>query len=58
MTGFQGYDQWKTASPYDDEPDPVEEAERFLKDHEKVSEHKSPELARAKLIIELLLQCV
>lgn len=20
--GIQGYDQWKTASPYDDEPDP------------------------------------
>jgi len=31
MTGFQGYDQWKTASPYDDEPDFIEEAEKYLK---------------------------
>ena len=27
------YDQWKTASPYDDEPDPIEEAQRFIKAH-------------------------
>jgi hypothetical protein len=26
-----GYDQWKTASPYDDEPDWVELAEKWLK---------------------------
>ncbi len=27
MSGFQGYDQWKTASPFDDEaPEPVEGA--------------------------------
>lgn len=25
MTRIKGYDQWKTASPYDDEPDPPEE---------------------------------
>jgi len=25
------YDQWKTASPYDDDPDYIQEAERFLK---------------------------
>jgi len=31
MTGFQGYDQWKTASPYDDEPDFIEEAELWMK---------------------------
>lgn len=34
MAGFDGYDQWKTASPYDDEPDPIEEGERFLKETE------------------------
>ena len=27
------YDQWKTASPYDDEPDFVEEAEKWMKRH-------------------------
>jgi hypothetical protein len=25
------YDQWKTASPFDDEPDFVEEAEKWMK---------------------------
>ena len=24
------YDQWKTASPYDDEPDVLEEAEKWM----------------------------
>ena len=24
------YDQWKTASPYDDEPDFIEEAEKWI----------------------------
>ena len=28
---MRGYDQWKTASPYDDEPDVFDEAHRFLK---------------------------
>ena len=28
---FQGYDQWKTASPYDDHPDPIYEADKWLK---------------------------
>ena len=27
---FRGYDEWKTASPYDDEPDVVEEGTRCL----------------------------
>ena len=30
MSGFQGYDQWKTASPYDDEPDFIEEAQVWM----------------------------
>ena len=25
------YDQWKTASPFDDIPDPIEDAENYLK---------------------------
>ena len=39
------YDQWKTASPYDDEPDIVEECERmaiecdkFIKAHSELSD--------------------
>jgi len=56
-----GYDQWKTASPYDDEPDLIEEAERFLKDMDKVQlgfTHSQraydPDIDRACTIIELL----
>ena len=32
MSGLDGYDQWKTASPYDDEPDIIEELEKTLKE--------------------------
>jgi hypothetical protein len=52
------YDQWKTASPYDDDPDPIEEAEEFLKDHETINPQNMVwpgELERAKWIIEMLL---
>lgn len=31
---MRGYDQWKTASPYDDEPDPYEEALTYLESRE------------------------
>jgi hypothetical protein len=48
------YDQWKTASPYDDEPDPVEEGQRFLKDN-AASRLRNTEIDRACLIIECLL---
>jgi hypothetical protein len=30
------YDQWKTASPYDDEPDPIDDGEKWLKRHEQI----------------------
>jgi len=30
MSGFRGYDQWKTASPYDNEPDILEEIARAI----------------------------
>ncbi len=30
---MDSYDQWKTASPYDAEPDPIEEAEKWLNRH-------------------------
>lgn len=44
MSGFHGYDQWKTTSPYDDEPDWVEIGEKYLKrqtppKNEKEAEH-------------------
>lgn len=45
MTGFDGYDQWKTASPYDDEPDIIEECQRvageceqYIKAHKELSD--------------------
>ena len=35
------YDQWKTASPYDDEPDVIEECQRLAKECRKYVEvHK------------------
>ena len=48
------YDQWKTASPYDDEPDPTEEAERFLKDNEE-RRVLQIEIERACLVVECLM---
>ena len=44
---IQGYDQWKTASPYDDEPDWVDEAENWCKVHPATD----PESA---LIVEII----
>ena len=32
---IRGYDQWKTASPYDDDPDWIDEAESWLKRADK-----------------------
>ena len=40
MSGLNGYDQWKTASPYDDEPDVIDEAERLLKHLPQTDEHE------------------
>lgn len=60
------YDQWKTASPYDDEPDPISEAERLMKDNEKVFEGKASihlddlpgEFERALTVVDALLQVI
>lgn len=49
---FQGYDQWKTASPYDDEPDIIEEAEGFI---ELYRDSTVPSENLAVAIIEALL---
>lgn len=32
------YDQWKTASPFDDDPDPIDDGEGFLKRHKEYLE--------------------
>ena len=49
------YDQWKTASPYDDEPDPVEEGQRFLAENVE-RRTRDPEIDRACMCIEELLE--
>jgi len=54
---IQGYDQWKTASPYDDEPDPIEEAQRFLEEN-KDRRQKEQNLDYVCTIIEELLQLI
>ena len=55
--GISNYDQWKTASPYDDDPDPVEEAQSFLK-HNETRRKTDPEIDRACMVIEELLECI
>ncbi len=54
MMGIQSYDQWKTASPYDDEPDFIDEAERWLKENAE-KRKTDPEIERIAWIMELLL---
>jgi len=40
-----GYDQWKTASPFDDEIDFVAEAQKWLADHSEEGEpHQDQEV--------------
>jgi len=52
---IRGYDQWKTASPYEDEPNPFKEAERWLRevDNNTLSDHEKIEWAKA--IIDAIL---
>lgn len=55
---FQGYDAWKTASPYDDEIDYIDEAEKWLKNR-KYLEQEDPTtsgFAAAYWIIKGLLE--
>jgi hypothetical protein len=51
------YDQWKTASPYDDEPDPIQEAEMWLERNpeDPTADPDHDEKAYARLVIEMLL---
>lgn len=42
--GIPGYDNWKTASPYDNDPDWVDEADKYLdmvKDRQPESESEA-----------------
>jgi len=55
---MMGYDQWKTASPYDDEPDIFEEAERWLKVSEDPNVHHQTMTVFARSVIEGLLQAL
>ena len=50
------YDQWKTASPYDDDPDPIDEAQKWLKRNPE--EGLREEMQCAYWIIELLLELI
>jgi len=49
------YDQWKTASPYDDELDVVEEAESWLKKHPNPQQGERCGALWAHTVIEMLL---
>ena len=40
-----GYDQWKTASPFDDEPDFVEIAEKWLLTNNEASMSPDPDVS-------------
>ena len=51
------YDQWKTASPFDDEPDPIEEGEQFIKRNQE-KRKVDPEIDCACMCIEGLLQYI
>lgn len=60
MSGFDGYDQWKTASPYDDDLDPIEEGERFLEQHKDYTEGKArhASIEQACDVVRLLLEYI
>ena len=51
------YDQWKTASPFDDEPDPIEEGEQFIKRNQE-KRKVDPEIDCACMCVEGLLQYI
>ena len=46
------YDQWKTASPYDDEIDFAEEAEKWLKRHKADQDSKDEHIHDTYWLIE------
>lgn len=45
-------------NPYDDEPDPIEEAERWLKRHPEDAPSHSCDVGWARAVIECLLEFV
>jgi len=52
------YDQWKTASPYDDDPDPIDEAENWLLEHADEQYSHDKEQLWARRVIETLLDYI
>ncbi len=59
---FQTYDAWKTASPFDDEIDPIEDADRFIKATNKYADDPKTEEQRlivwARTLVEELARIV
>ena len=56
MDPFRNYDAWKTASPYDDDPDLIADAEAWLKRNEaESSEDTNDPVQQAYWIIKSLL---
>ena len=54
MSGFQNYDQWKTASPYDGDRDFLEEIDKLLS--EPINEWTTPPKTPLENYLVLLLQ--
>ena len=54
MNNLPGYDKWKTASPYDDVPDSVADAERWLKYYDSLKFPDDMEYQVAGIISGLL----
>ena len=52
------YDQWKTASPYDDEPDCIEEAEKWLKKFKLSADSNDPGVRHHYWMIQSLVEYI
>lgn len=52
------YDQWRTASPYDDEPDVLEEADKFLRRYKPTQDELEDPFQEAYQLINDLLEYI
>lgn len=52
------YDQWRTASPYDDEPDVLEEADKFLRRYKPTQDELKDRFQEAYQLINDLLEYI
>ena len=55
---MSSYDQWITASPYDDEPDIIEEAEKWLKRNESLADNEDVNIRDAYWVIHGLRELI